>query len=133
MLNSNPNANAAGIASTNHQRMSIGNGSISGFVIGVSLIGDSRLIRLEKLQINATTRTAAGGPVGGIAAIIGKNRSSFALVNEVQAVGQIQITCPGLVRNSSAQIVETNVPPDGGAHGFPVDCRGENVITADAS
>jgi hypothetical protein len=118
-----------GIVSTDHQRMAIGNGSISGFVIGLRLAGDSRLMRLEKLQIDATTRTAANGRVGGVAAILGVNRASHAVVNEVQAVGQIQITCPGLVRNTAADIVETRVPPDGTGVGFPTNCRGENVVT----
>lgn len=125
-----PNGAFSAVAANDRQRTTIANGTISGFVIGLTLSGSARFMRLEKLQIDATTRTAAGGPVGGGAAIIGRERASQAVLSEVQAIGQIQITCPGLVRNTVASIVETKVPPDGTGVGFPTNCRGDNVISA---
>lgn len=123
-----PNGAFSAIASTDRQRLTIVNGSISGFVIGLSLIGDSRIIRLDKVQIDAITRSAVVGLVGGTAALIGLNRPSYAVISDVQAVGQIQMTCPGLVRNTVGSIVETTTPPDGSSASFPSLCKGENVI-----
>ena len=125
-----PNGAFSAVAANDRQRTYLGNGNISGFVIGITMGGSSRFMRVEKLQIDALTRTAAGTVVGGGAAIIGRDRASQAVVSEVQAIGQIQITCPGLVRNTVASIVETKVPPDGSGVSFPTICRGDNVIAA---
>lgn len=124
-----PNGLFSGVA-TERQRVNVTNGAITGFVVGLAMRGDARLMRVEKLQIDATTRTAAGGAVAGLAAVLGVNRASVAVVGEVQATGQIQIACPGLVRNTVASIVETKVPHDGTGVSFPTLCRGDNVIVA---
>lgn len=121
-----PNGGFSAVNST-RQRITVANGNVAGFVQGLTFVGDARFIRLERLQIDAITKTAAGQPIGGISAIIGVNRASYAVVDSVQAIGQFQITCPGLVRNTIASIVELKVPPDGTGSVFPTLCKGDHV------
>lgn len=124
-----PNGGFAAVAST-RQRIAVQNGSVSGFVQGMVFNGDARFIRLERLLIDGTVRRANGDVIGGLGAKIGENRASHAVVDGLQAIGQVQITCPGLVRNSVASIVELVVPPNGTGVGFPTNCRGDQVISA---
>ena len=125
-----PNGSFSAVAGTDRQRISVANGGVAGFVVGLSFVGNARFIRLEKLHIDANTTTAAGGAVGGLAAFVGVNRSSYALIDNVQAIGQIHITCPGLIRNTVASVVETNVPPNGSGVSFPTNCKADNFFNA---
>ena len=116
-----------GVNSSDRQRTKIHNGSIVGFVVGLQFAGTAQYVTLEKLFINATTISGGTTPILGIGAIVGHDAVSHALIREVQSEGQIQVTCPGLVLDTTGDVVEIKVPYDGSGVGFPTNCKGENV------
>lgn len=121
-----PNGSFAGISSVN-QRIAVTNGQVVGFLYQLNFAGAARFITLSSLFLDGTGLKFGTGTIGGLGAIIGKTRSSNALVKDVIAQGQIQVTCPAVFTNSSAQIIETT-PGSPVGYPFPTNCKGGNVI-----
>lgn len=124
-----PNAGAA-VFCTDHERITVTNGSVSGFAEGLLFLGNSRFIVLDKLLVNANTVTAGGQPIGGVSGIVGVNLASYALIRDSVFLGQLQLTCPGLIRDSAVNANENNLPPSTGGFDFPRVCTGSAVISA---
>jgi hypothetical protein len=120
---------APAVVGTDFKRITVRNGSISGFVEGLVFLGNSRFIVLESLNVDATTSNAAG-TVAGLSVMIGRTYSAFAIIRDSIFVGQVQLTCPSLVVNTSLSAAEINVPFDGGGVDFPTKCTGAHFIFA---
>jgi len=121
-----PSAN--GIVGDDQSGIRIEHGAIVGFTSALTFLGASDYITLKELRIDADTKTSTGTKVTGVGAIIGRNKAAHAILREIQANGQIQITCPSLVLDTvGAGVVEMKVPFDGSGVGFPVACKGANV------
>jgi hypothetical protein len=115
----------------NRKRIRVFNGSISGFSTAVDFLGTAELITLEELIVDATTISPTTGPIGGLAMRIGRDNAAGALVRNIAAKGQIQVTCPSVVVNiitGLLGVVEIRVPYDGSGSPFPTKCKGENVF-----
>jgi len=119
----------AAVFCADHERITVTNGSVSGFVNGLLFVGNSRFIVLDKLNVNANT-SMNGQPVSGGAAVVGVNVAAYSLIRDSIFLGQVQLTCPSLIRDSSVSAVETNVPPDGSGFDFPRQCTGAANIVA---
>ena len=121
-----PNGTYAGIASVN-QRIAVTNGQVVGFLYQLYFSGGARFINLSSLFLDGSGLRYGTSTTSGLGALIGQTRSSNALVRDVTALGQIQVTCPAVFTNSSAQIIETT-PGSPVGYPFPTNCKGANVI-----
>lgn len=122
-----------GISGDNRKRVRVANGTISGFVQPIVFGGTAQATVIESLQVDAATTTTNGTTVGGVAMQIGETLKAGAIIRNVNANGQIQVTCPSVVTNVAVQggggIVEMVVPPNGSGVSFPTNCKGDNVVT----
>lgn len=93
-------AQSTAFVGANRKRIRIMNGTMSG-ILGFSFLGTSQHITIEGISLDSTMFLANGTPVGTVAAKIGHDVPSYAIIRGLQTTGQVQLTCPGLVIDST--------------------------------